>query len=57
MDKKLKLNAFLKGVSIFAFVAFCLLSILAGVTLPFVSNATSRENPAIYRANAYNQPC
>ena len=41
MDKKLKLNAFLKGVSIFAFVAFCLLAILAGVTLPFVSNAST----------------
>ena len=37
MDKKLKFNAFLKGVSFFAFVAFCLLAILAGVTLPFLS--------------------
>ncbi len=41
MDKKLKLNAFLKGVSIFAFVAFCLLAILAGVTLPFVGNSST----------------
>ena len=44
MDKKLKFNAFLKGVSIFAFVAFCLLAILAGVTLPFVSNASTLDS-------------
>lgn len=37
MEKKLILNAFLKGVSIFAFVAFCLFAILAGVTLPFLN--------------------
>ena len=46
MEKKLKLNAFLKGVSIFAFVAFCLLAILAGVTLPFVSNLNTVDNVA-----------
>lgn len=47
MEKKLKINFILKGIAIFAFVAFCLLAILAGVTLPFVSNAstvTSAEN-------------
>ncbi len=41
MEKKIKFNAFLKGVSVFAFVAFCFLSILAGVTLPFVSNVNT----------------
>lgn len=46
MEKKLKVNAFLKGVSIFAFVAFCLLAILAGVTLPFVSNLNTVDNVA-----------
>ena len=43
MEKKLKFNAFLKGVAVFAFVAFCLLAILAGVTLPFVSNASTSD--------------
>lgn len=47
MEKKLKLNAFLKGVSIFAFVAFCLLAILAGVTLPFVSNASTAASVVV----------
>ena len=47
MDKKLKLNAFVKGVSIFAFVAFCLLAILAGVTLPFVSNASTTDGAVV----------
>lgn len=47
MDKKLKLNAFLKGVSIFAFVAFCLLAILAGVILPFVSNASTADGAVV----------
>lgn len=41
MEKKLKINFILKGIAVFAFVAFCLLAILAGVTLPFVSNATT----------------
>ena len=40
MEKKIKLNFILKGIAVFAFVAFCLLAILAGVTLPFVSNAS-----------------
>ena len=40
MEKKLKINFILKGIAVFAFVAFCLLAILAGVTLPFVSNAS-----------------
>ena len=47
MDKKLKFNAFLKGVSIFAFVAFCLLAILAGVTLPFVSCASTVDSVVV----------
>ncbi|MDY4159885.1 MAG: hypothetical protein SOY02_06595 [Candidatus Onthovivens sp.] len=46
MEKKLKFNAFLKGVSIFAFVAFCLLAILAGVTLPFASRVNIVDNVA-----------
>ena len=41
MEKKLKINFILKGIAVFAFVAFCLLAILAGVTLPFVSNAST----------------
>lgn len=41
MEKKLKVNFILKGIAVFAFVAFCLLAILAGVTLPFVSNAST----------------
>lgn len=51
MEKKLKFNAFLKGVAVFAFVAFCLLAILAGVTLPFVSNA-STTNSAVASADS-----
>lgn len=41
MEKKLKINFILKGIAVFAFVTFCLLAILAGVTLPFVSNAST----------------
>ena len=44
MQKKLKFNFILKGIAVFAFVAFCLLAILAGVTLPFVSNASTADN-------------
>ena len=43
MEKKIKLNFILKGIAVFAFVAFCLLAILAGVTLPFVSNASTAD--------------
>ena len=43
MEKKLKVNLILKGIAVFAFVAFCLLAILAGVTLPFVSNASTAD--------------
>ncbi len=43
MEKKLKVNFILKGIAVFAFVAFCLLAILAGVTLPFVSNASTAD--------------
>ena len=43
MEKKLKINFILKGIAVFAFVAFCLLAILAGVTLPFVSNARTAD--------------
>ena len=43
MEKKLKINFILKGIAVFAFVAFCLLAILAGVTLPFVSNASTTD--------------
>ena len=43
MQKKLKFNFILKGIAVFAFVAFCLLAILAGVTLPFVSNASTTD--------------
>lgn len=43
MEKKLKINFILKGIAVFAFVAFCLLAILAGVTLPFVSNASTAD--------------
>lgn len=48
MEKKLKINLILKGISVFAFVAFCLLAILAGVTLPFVSNASTSDCAFIY---------
>lgn len=44
MEKKLKVNFILKGIAVFAFVAFCLLAILAGVTLPFVSNASTIDS-------------
>lgn len=44
MQKKLKFNFILKGIAVFAFVVFCLLAILAGVTLPFVSNASTLES-------------
>lgn len=44
MEKKLKINSILKGIAVFAFVAFCLLAILAGVTLPFVSNASTADS-------------
>lgn len=44
MEKKLKINFILKGIAVFAFVAFCLLAILAGVTLPFVSNANTADS-------------
>lgn len=44
MEKKLKVNFILKGIAVFAFVAFCLLAILAGVTLPFVSNASTVDS-------------
>lgn len=47
MEKKLKINFILKGFAVFAFVAFCLLAILAGVTLPFVSNASSAESAVL----------
>lgn len=46
MYKKLKLNAFMKGVLIFTFVSFCLLAILAGVTLPFASKVNTADNVA-----------
>ena len=41
MEKKLKVNFILKCIAVFAFVAFCLFAILAGVTLPFVCNAST----------------
>ena len=44
MEKKLKINFILKGIAVFAFVAFCFLAILAGVTLPFVSNASTADS-------------
>ncbi len=50
MEKKLKINFILKGIAVFAFVAFCLLAILAGVTLPFVSNASTTDS-AVVSAN------
>nr|DAI43997.1 MAG TPA: hypothetical protein [Inoviridae sp.] len=50
MEKKLKINFILKGIAIFAFVSFCLLAILAGVTLPFVSNASTTDS-AVASAN------
>ena len=47
MEKKLKVNFILKGIAVFAFVSFCLLAILAGVTLPFVSNASSADSAVV----------
>ena len=47
MEKKLKVNFILKGIAIFAFVAFCLLAILAGVTLPFVSSASTADSAIV----------
>lgn len=47
MEKKLKINFILKGIAVFAFVAFCLLAILAGVTLPFVSNASTADSAVV----------
>ena len=54
MEKKLKINFILKGIAIFAFVAFCLLAILAGVTLPFVSNASTSDSTVIVAESDYN---
>ena len=54
MEKKLKVNFILKGIAIFAFVAFCLLAILAGVTLPFVSNASSSDSAIASADNTVN---
>lgn len=55
MEKKLKVNFILKGIAVFAFVAFCLLAILAGVTLPFVSNASTIDSAtASADSNTFN---
>lgn len=54
MEKKLKINLFLKGIAVFAFVAFCLLAILAGVTLPFVSNASATDSAVASADNTIN---
>ena len=55
MEKKIKLNFILKGIAVFAFVAFCLLAILAGVTLPFVSNASTTDSAvASAESNTFN---
>lgn len=54
MENKLKVNFILKGIAIFAFVAFCLLAILAGVTLPFVSNASTEDNAVVSADNTIN---
>ena len=51
MEKKLKINFILKGIAVFAFVAFCLLAILAGVTLPFVSNASTSDISVVSAEN------
>ena len=56
MEKKLKVNFILKGIAVFAFVAFCLLAILAGVTLPFVSNASTADS-AVVNDNSYSNDC
>lgn len=54
MEKKMKLNFILKGIAVFAFVAFCLLAILAGVTLPFVSNASTADSAFASADNTIN---
>lgn len=54
MEKKLKINFILKGIAVFAFVAFCLLAILAGVTLPFVSNASTADSALASADNTVN---
>lgn len=51
MEKKLKINFILKGIAVFAFVVFCLLAILAGVTLPFVSNASTTDYAIVSAEN------
>lgn len=51
MEKKLKINFLLKGIAVFAFVAFCFLAILAGVTLPFVSNASTTDCAVVSAEN------
>lgn len=51
MEKKLKINFILKGIAVFAFVAFCFLAILAGVTLPFVSNASTADSAVVIAEN------
>lgn len=51
MEKKLKINFILKGIALFVFVAFCLLAILAGVTLPFVSNASTIDCAVVSAEN------
>ena len=53
MEKKLKINFLLKGIAVFAFVAFCLLAILAGVTLPFVSNASTYDCAVVSAESDY----
>lgn len=53
MEKKLKINFILKGIAVFAFVAFCLLAILAGVTLPFVSNASTVDSAVVSAENDF----
>lgn len=53
MENKLKINFILKGIAVFAFVAFCLLAILAGVTLPFVSNASTVDSSVASAENDF----
>lgn len=53
MEKKLKINFILKVIAVFAFVAFCLLAILAGVTLPFVSNASVADSAVVSSESDY----
>lgn len=54
MEKKFKVNFILKGIAVFAFVAFCLLAILAGVTLPFVSYASASDSAVVSADNTIN---